>query len=260
MAQTLSRRRIIELALVTGGVAAGLGGRTPARAKAQSAMPNPMYPDHYLKVLGFFEEQDRDWYEKIHALDFMSFAAPYMARYARNWIEDVEAGETPAFRVITEIQYRNDAAKAEVRRLMNSPAGEPLLEHSLQHRAARGQAAGAGAAPEPLRLFAVEPRVAVPVSSKGAATAPRRVLLLRRSNKASQNAFAAAVAALAHDPARWGEGAAVSFDLFGHNPQAGPADAVVYIANSPSGAVPVSASAALEVISALRVETRVGAG
>jgi hypothetical protein len=237
----------------------------PAAVRAKEAAlaaSNPMYPEHYLKVLGFFEETDRDWYETVHAADFMSFAAPFMARYARNWIVAVEAGETPAFRVITEIEYRNARAKDRVRSLMGSPAGGPLLAHSLAHRAARGAAAAVPPAPEPPRLFSVEPHVVAGGGARArrAEPAERRVLLLRRSGGADRAAFAAATIALCRDIARSQPGTGVSLDLVGANPQPGPGDAVVYLSNAGSAVLPDLARRALQVLAVLRVETRSSVG
>jgi hypothetical protein len=257
MADTISRRRLIELGLAAGGAAALSTRAAAAPNQGTPPMPNPMYPEHYLKVLGFFEEQDSNWYETVHVPDFMSFAAPHMDRYARNWIRQVEAGETPAFRVITEIQYRNDAAKRAVRDLMSSPAGQPLLTHSLEHRAARGAPTSATA--EPLRLFSVEPRaLSRRVVGGGPKTMQRRVLLLRRSSEASRSAFAAAAMTLARTTAHGGGEA--SLDVFGANAQPGPADAVIYVANPGSGPAPASTDPALRVLSVLRVETRSSVG
>src|SRR4051794_22590166 len=105
MADFVSRRQVLEGALAAGGLAS-----LPASGLAQGALraANPMFPDRFLKVVGFFPERDPEWYETVHAPDFLSFAAPHMARYARNWVKQVELGEPPAFGVITEIQYKNE--------------------------------------------------------------------------------------------------------------------------------------------------------
>jgi hypothetical protein len=261
MAELVSRRRLMELAMAGVGAAA-----FPVRASAASdgmrpQAPNPMYPDGYLKVLGFFPEVDADWYETVHARDFMSFAAPYMARYARNWIKDAEIGEPPAFRVITEIQYKSDTAKNEVRRLMGSAAGQSLLAHTMQHRAARGKPVDASAASEPVPLFSVTPRTLAhhPVANNDS-TMERRILVLRRSGDASPSAFEGAAAALAQHITDTGWGMVTSLDVFGTNPQPGPADAIAYVSHAAPGSLPILSSPVLRVVNILRVETRASVG
>ena len=86
----------------------------------------------------------------------------------------------------------------------------------------------------------------------------RRIFLLRRSPGASQAVFAAAAIAAARELAHGAPGAELSIDLFGTNPQAGPADAVIYVANALNAMV--AKDAALEVTGVLRVETRSSVG
>jgi hypothetical protein len=179
MKNLVSRRCAIQMALA-GCVLYSPLGVLAAPTPVVSPGPSPMYPAGFLKVLGFFEGNDKDWYEGVHAPDFVSFAAPYMARYARNWVEEVEAGAAPSFNVITEIQYKNDAAKNRVRELQNSSAGAPLMEHVASHFA------GASNNPRPAaqpNLFSVTPRSMMrPNLASPATTVRRRILLLRRSN------------------------------------------------------------------------------
>jgi hypothetical protein len=184
-----------------------------------------------------------------------------MARYARNWIKEVEAGETPGFGVITEIQYKNEAAKNDVRRLMSSPAAKPLIAHSMDRRAARAAAGQPAPRDDRLRLFSVEP-VALTrrAASEGPSTLGRRVLLLARRANAGQSRFRAAAVALARDIARMGSGVAVSLDQFSLNPQAGPAEAVIYVADADDATLPLPANGAVQVRSILRVETRSSVG
>jgi hypothetical protein len=251
---------MIELALAASGAAA-LPVGSAALAAGMPPQPDPMYPERYLKVLGFFAGDDIDWYESVHAPDFMSFAGPYMARYARNWVQAAEAGARPSYRVITEIQYKSESAKANVRRLSASPAGKPLLDHTMEHIRASGRPTPApGAAPARPSLFSVSPRaLSRSARPSGPATAQRRIFVLRRSPEASQSAFEAAANAGARALARMASGAAVSIDVFGANSVPGPADAMVFVANA-EASLTMPESAAMQVLSVLRVETRSSVG
>lgn len=257
MKNSFSRRRFTASAFLAGGLTL-----LPALASAQPdpkiLQSNPMFPEHYMKVLGFFDETDVDWYEKTHAPDFLSFAAPYMARHARNWIQSVEFGEAPVgYNVITELRFKDEAAKVEVRRLMFSAPGLPLLTRTAQHDRERKKAFGSPTGPKTIPLFSVEPRIAKPISEGVApSTTQRRVVLLRRTEGTEQAAFEAACDALVQQITRKNRKTVASLDVFGSNPQPGPADAVIYVANA--GSVPLSLRPRREltVRSIFRVETR----
>lgn len=66
------------------------------------------------------------WYEERHAPDFLGFAAPYMARYCRNFV--VGATSEAGFDVITEFAYRSEADQAKVMKLLSEPASDALRQ------------------------------------------------------------------------------------------------------------------------------------
>lgn len=213
-------------------------------------------------MLGFFHEPDVDWYENVHAPDFLSFAAPYMARHARNWIKEVEQGEAPInVHVITELQFISHAAKDQVRSLLYTPAGEPLLRRTREHNAAQKKVAGDSSDSATTPLFSVTPHPVKNISRSaevniGSSIIQRRMVLLRRPDKVSQENFEAAVFDFAHSIMEKDSRIDISFDVFESRPEERPADAVIYIANSDSAVSLVPEQDRLHVLCVLRVETR----
>lgn len=214
------------------------------------AGPSPFFPANALKVLGVFGpgniEGDEAWYEGVHAPDFWTFALPYMARYARNWVRGVEAGEAPAFVVLTEIQFRDEAAKEGLRGVMNSSAANHLFEHMAERAAFMGERfrpAGSALLPAATRTF----------GRAGRGAGPRKLLLLRRAGESA--AFERAVLEVATGVARAAPGAAVSVDLIGESAPILSADAIVYVEGVADVRPPPAAGAAT-FVSLLTAETR----
>ena len=137
MKEIMTRRHAFSLAIAGAVAPMLLAARTPSSG-TQNSDRNSMFPEGHLKVLGFIDQPDREWYETIHAPDFLSFAAPFMARYARNWITGASRGEKPDFTVLTEIEFASEAARTKVRELMATPVARPLLEHTMEQRAKLG--------------------------------------------------------------------------------------------------------------------------
>jgi hypothetical protein len=231
---------------------------TGARTAAPAADRNSMFHEGYVKVTGFFAQPDPEWYENIHAPDFLSFAAPHLARYARNWVRGVRYGERPAFSTITEIHFASESDANAVRSLMATPAARPLLEHTMEQRARLGVVDDIQ--PPGLGLFPVTPEPADPPRPEHSVL-PRQALLLRRKEGAAQSAFEAAVRAIATDMASGGGGIATAIDLFAAGEPAPRPDAVVYVAGEADA--PLANRPELEVTVILDVETIssvVGAG
>ena len=237
----------------------GAGASSSSSAAAQPAAQNSMFPEGHLKVVGFFDQPDPEWYESVHAPDFLSFARPYLARYARNWVKDVRFGERLPFRVITEIQFASENAKEAVRALLATPAAGPLLEHTISQRAKLGivddtLAPGLG-------LFPVTP---VPAQQhRGDSPASRQVLLFRRLDGTEQAAFESAARATAVEIGTLGSGINASLDLIGDSGLPALGDAVIYVGNAGDIDLPIISRPELVLTGILDVETRssaVGAG
>jgi hypothetical protein len=213
--------------------------------------PSPFFPADATKVLGLFGpgniESDEDWYERVHAPDFWAFAPPYMTRYARNWVRSVEAGAAPAFVVMTEIQFRDEAAKRRLREVMNGPAAA----HLFQHMAERSVVMGERFRPAGSALLPVRTQI---IGRTGEGAGPRKLLLLRRARDAE--AFEQAVLDLAAHIARDAPAAAVTVDLCRESAPILSADAVVYVETADDLPHPTWDDPALEFVSLLNVETR----
>ncbi len=260
-----SRRNLVQLSLMAGLLASPIRARAEPLPKIPPG-PNPMFPEGFLKLVGFFGEDsgpdEKVWYEGVHAPDFVSFAAPYMARYARNWVEDVHAGGAPSFKVITEIQYKSEAAKAKVRDLMNSPAADALFEHGAARAAeVRAKVAPPPRTSSPANMVPVEPRRFAARGLAGAGSpVRRRIMLLSRTKDAGLDDFEAAVTAMGREIASLAPGIDVSLDFCRPSGRAGPADALVYVENSRAVALPTSHGALVQVMSVLGVETHTSIG
>src|SRR5690606_8065272 len=143
-----------------------------------------------------------------------------MARYARNWVRGVEAGEAPAFVVLTEIQFRDETAKEGLRGVMNSSAANHLFEHMAERAAFMGERfrrAGPWRLPAASRTYA----------RAGGGVGTRKLLLLRRAGEPA--ACERAVLEVATAVARAAPGAGVSVDLIGEGAPILSADAIVYL-------------------------------
>jgi hypothetical protein len=253
MHHAISRRRLLQ------GAAGALALAHPAGVRA--AEPHRfgpgvdlMFPPGALRVVGYFglgvgarAREYRDWYESVHAPDMTAFAAPHMTRYARNHVTKVEEGAAPAYAVLTELVYKSEEAKRQIRALMNTPAADGLYNHPSPFQPAGGRTPGKAL------LFAMEQQIVQPAS---AATVMRRLVLLRRPASTAPAAFQAAARTLAETIAKAGSGIGVALDLRQAAEGEAPADALLFLENAAGVRVPTTSKDA-QLVNLLEVETRI---
>lgn len=117
------------------------------------------------------------WYEERHAPDFLAFAAPYLARYCRNFV--VGARSDPGFDVITEFAYWSEADQAKVMKLLSEPASDAL------RRGPRG-------ASKSVSVSVDESVIAGPARGHDKVPTAKKAVLLQRPPGVTSAAFAAA--------------------------------------------------------------------
>jgi hypothetical protein len=219
-----------------------------------------LFPPGFLKVVGLLIPTAAplselvDWYENEHSRAAM-FLWPYMDRYARNYILEVEEGSLPPYRVVTEFVWKGEGAKRKGRALFDTPAVQPLNDEMTRNRLRLQLPFPPGV----MFMVPAEPHTVreLPAADIDAPSVRGRVMLLRSAPGSSRAVFDAAVEDLALRIAQTWPEAGVSFDLL--RPSAmtpAPADAVIFVRTDRTAALPRPEPQGMDVINVFSVETR----
>jgi hypothetical protein len=132
--------------------------------------------------------QFREWYIKHHAVDFMSFAKPHMARYTQDYVERVHMGDG-SFDVISHFGWRSAEDRTKVLKFMGTDEGKAVM--ALHPRL--------GSKPGPYedhsgsRTYSITERlVAGPARGYDPPGTPKQVALIRRTDATPEGFLRAA--------------------------------------------------------------------
>ncbi len=184
---TKSRRTVLRNSVTGLGALTALGGGVfTVPAQAQSATLTTIV--FISKRLDASTADYRTWYNEHHAPDFLSFAKPYLRRYAQHFVEKAYMGDVD-FDVISEFQYRSPASRDALLKLTASPVGAKALAAHPKVGSQPGPHEDHGGS----RTFSVdERRLAGPARGYDEPETRTQAILVARNASASPAAFVAA--------------------------------------------------------------------
>ncbi len=182
----------------------GLGAE---RAMAQTATLSSMV--FISKRLDASTPDYRDWYIQHHAPDFLSFARPYLTRYAQDFVDRSRMGGAD-FDCITEFGYRSREALMQLLKILETPAAKAKLASHPRPGSKPGPHEDHGGSrtfsTDEMLIFGRRRGYDLPGTRKQA-------LLLRRKGDPSPGAFTGAAARFAAAGAAKAQDAAIRVSL-----------------------------------------------
>jgi hypothetical protein len=184
----------------------GLLSATNAAAQTQNwSAPDADVPGATLKSLVFQSKRldastadYRKWYIEGHGPDYLSFAAPYLERYARMFVEKTYMGPVD-FDCVSELALPSREAGAAELKLLDSPQGRAALARHPKI----GNIPGPNEAHSGAHRFSVDERLlSGPPRGYDPQGLRKQLVLARRTGDVGQEAFLHAVTKYGSDIAR----------------------------------------------------------